>query len=212
MKITSILIICIFIISSNLFAQDKFNYGLKIGMVDSEFSVDKKEISTLFIDLFNDNRKGPVLGIFTDYKINNAFNLDFEFLYLQKGAEDEIEVTTEDYPDGIGETVSYDIQLDYLQINASINPKLNFKRIELQGKFGLSISMLIENKSLFYFKDADDISTGYLFGGKLIFNDILKNPFYIEIIRNTDFNPFYKTDSYKITNEIWMFNLGFYYN
>ena len=151
MKKTIILLFSIFFIYSNIYAQDKFNYGLKFGMVSSEFSVDKKESSTSFIDFFKDIRKGPVLGIFADYKIINVLNLDFDLLYLQKGAEDEIELTTPEHPEGTGETVSYDYQLDYFQINASINPKINFKRIELQGKFGLSLGVLVETKRVYFF-------------------------------------------------------------
>ena len=99
-----------------------------------------------------------------------------------------------------------------MQLNATINPKINLKQVELQGKFGLSLSVLLATKGFYFFKDTDDFSTGYLFGGKIIFNDILKRPVFIEIIRNLDFSPFYKNDSYELTNNIWMFNLGFYYN
>ena len=150
MKRTSILTICIFLISSNIYAQEKFNYGLKLGMVSSEFSIDKKESSTFYVDIFKEVRKGPVLGVFADYNINKAINLDFDLLYLQKGAEDEIELTTVEQPDGTGETVSYDYQLDYVQFIACLNPKISFKRIELQGKIGLSLSVLLETKGAYF--------------------------------------------------------------
>jgi hypothetical protein len=207
-----VLLFIILLIFSNICAQQKFNYGLKFGMVSSEFSVDKKENSTFYGDIFKEVRKGPALGLFAEYNINKAVNLDFDLLYLQKGAEDEIELTTVEQPEGTGETVSYDYQLDYIQLTACLNPKISFKRVELQGKFGLSFSVLVETKGLILFKDADDFSTGYLFGGKIIFKDLLQRPLYIEIIKNMDFSPFFKFEPFELTNEAWMFTLGFYYN
>ena len=102
--------------------------------------------------------------------------------------------------------------MDYLQLNAAIAPKIDFKNIQLQGKVGLSLALLLGTKGFYYFTDTDDFSTGYILGGKIIFKNLLSKPIYIEVLHNIDFGSFYNSDIYEFTNETWMFNLGFYYN
>ena len=206
-KFSTIWTICVLLISSNISAQDNINYGLKFGMVSSDI-IFKNNLSSES-SLFEKNRLGPILGIFVDYQVNTFVTFDLDLMYLQKGAEDEVKIRTLVPP---VETLMIDYQIDYLQMNMSINPKIKLNQIEIQGKLGLSLNLLLGLRGYYLLDNADDFSPGYLFGGKIIFNDILKRPFYIEVIRNIDFNPFFKSDIYDLTNEIWMFNLGFYYN
>ncbi len=122
-------------------AQLIHSYGVKIGIAQAS---QDWNYSGMFsgVKLFQKSRLGLNVGGFVEW-----FNIPFisvitEANYIQKGAKDEFEITTVQYPDGTGEMWSLSPRIDYLSIPLLAKIRYETPIISLYGIGGPRLDIL----------------------------------------------------------------------
>ena len=185
------LIFCITTVNAQTDEQPDAQIGVKFGLGMAKFNIGSKSNDIYKKSVFQDNRLGPFLGIYANYKINEFIYLDFELNYLQKGTQDEYEVVTVEEPDGTGEKVSYDYQLDYIQFIPSLQAVFPLPFLDIYAKAGPAVNYMLSTKGIFYFKDAKEFIIGYNLGLGIKIKNICERQIILEVCRDADFMNFY---------------------
>ena len=191
-------------------AQIVSDYGIKIGIVSSKFIMDYSENSTNSTSVYKENRLGPTMGIFVKYLDANYFDFETELAYVQKGGTDKFEVVSSDNPLGTGESVSLDIQFDYIQFRTSLRPKYSINNLEIYGLFGISVDYLLSAKNWVLPRDMyKDFVWGYTVGLGFNAGSLLDRKISLEFIYNSDINEVYKGEDVQYTNRLFSVKMGF---
>ena len=193
-------------------AQNKVKFGVKFGLGIGSIESNVKSTESFYNNNFKNNRLGPFLGIFTDFDVLNNLKLDIELNYVQKGAEDEFEITTLEQPEGTGEKASFDYQLDYLQLVPSLKPTLSTTNFDIYLKFGASINYLLKVRGAYQLYDSKELVFGYNLGFGVKLKNFFDRSLLFEICRDTDIQNFYTNSIYELKNNIWLIKIGFFYN
>jgi hypothetical protein len=210
MQFLARLVILISILYSVSNAQLISDYGLKIGIVSSNFKMDFYKNNKNFNSAFDKSRLGPTMGLFVRYFEKSNFDVETELSYVQKGGTDKFEIITTNDPEGTGEYLIFDIQFDYLQLKTSLRPNYLLNNFEIYGLFGASLDYLLAVKNGILPKnDYSDFIWGYVLGFGLTFNNLLDNKISLEVVYNSDFNEIYKSESVKYTNNLYLIRAVF---
>ena len=190
-------------------AQTPVNFGVKMGLGISSFDKEITESESILNLPYKEKRLGPFLGIFINFNLLRHLDFEFELNYLQKGAHDEFKVTTIEQPEGTGEIIIFDYQLDFVQFLPSFNPKVSFSDLDFYLKFGPSLNYLLQSSGSYQRDDVKELVFGYNVGIGLKANNIFDRSFLFEICRDMDIQYLFENSYYKYKNEIWVFKIGF---
>ena len=209
---TIFLVLSLFLLQATSFAEGKFNFGVKFGLVNSSIKHETKNVDQFtpnYSSVFKDNRNGPLVGGFTEFNLINYLSFNFELNYMQRGAQAKFPVTTVEDPDGsAGNYAIYDFQLDYLQSLIAVQPTFNFMQTSIYGKFGLTLNYLLKASGYAMWYNAKDLSLGHSWGFGIKLNKIFDYTLLLEICRDMDFSEFYSDSIVKMKNEAWVFKFG----
>jgi hypothetical protein len=107
----TLLMICslllVLIPGSDLFAQNGYSYGFRIGIHMADIQVEDDEFSDSY-----GNRFGPAIGAFVTIPLNGIFSVRPELWYLRKGAEASFDFSF------LGEDLSFESSFifDYIEV------------------------------------------------------------------------------------------------
>jgi len=197
------------IFSTVNYSQIISTYGLKIGVTASNTNFEYDPSLNITSMPYNRTRFSPNIGIFLRLFDLKMIDFETQLTYLQKGGDNEFEIRTINQPDGTGEFLTFDIQFDYLQFQLGLRPKYLINKIEIYSYVGGSFDYLLDVKGFSSPEDRfEKIILGYAIGLGLSFRELLNQPFFIEIIYNSDLSDIYPGESSKIKNNSWLFRIG----
>jgi hypothetical protein len=207
-KIIVLIFMCF--IYSTTQAQIVRGYGLKIGGTIA--NQNWEYVPSIGVSLDPENRVGFNFGIFTELLDNPFFSLVTEVNYLQKGMKQEVEQTTVANPDGIGEFITWDTRVDYLNLSALGKLRLNVGIIspyiiagpKIDFEINKSLSLIEANiveqnfkKNIFGFKVG--------IGGEV--NLVVVN-LLVEFLYDSDLNDLYKNENLKVNSNSFDLRVG----
>jgi hypothetical protein len=196
------------IISSISYSKTISDYGIKIGMVSSQFKI-KPTDPRINFTLINHRRIGPTIGVYARYQEMNHFDFESGLYYIQKGGKEKMEITTILQPAGTGETLVFDVQFDYLQFQTSFRPYIKSKGMSFYTLIGGTMDYLIwagntntprSNLKNFVF--------GYAIGTGFEFYNILNKVILVEVLL-TDTKSIFKNSNIKTKTNSYLIRLGF---
>ncbi len=203
--VITVILTQIFFISS-AFAGESNEYGVKFGVISTNFEY-KNILGQTY---FDDNRIGPTMGFYSQFFNYDYFNIEGGLFYLQKGGQEEIAETTVSRPDGTGDYMTHDIHFDYLQLEINFQPKLNNKNTEIYGLVGLGVNYLLKIRNAFQADDNfNNIIFSYTLGAGIEFKNILDKPVLLEILINKDMTNIYTNSDSEFKFQTLIVRAGF---
>ena len=105
--ITLSLVLALLLPGSDLFAQNGYSYGFRIGVNMADIQVEDGESSESY-----GNRFGPAIGAFVNIPLNRNFSVRPELWYLRKGAQASFDFSF------LGEDLSFESSFlfDYIEV------------------------------------------------------------------------------------------------
>lgn len=192
-------------------AQTISGYGIKLGIVSSELKTEGGAIrfpggSRIREDL--NQRLGPQVGLFINFFKFPHLGLQAELSYLEKGAKDELFVTTEEHPEGTGETYNADMyHFDYLALSLLAQPRSKFGAVNLYAMLGPSVNLMIANRDGLFI-GTDDFTPSFIIGAGVELPKAFAFPILFEMRYNPDLEYFFENDYRKSELRVWQFLLG----
>jgi hypothetical protein len=193
----------LFISISFCYSQFIPDYGLKVGLVSSNF--ESKYWDFLPKNEYSETRLGSTVSFFIYLYSNKHFNLETDISYVQKGGQEKSKPL--DYPEGVEEAI-FDIQFDYLQYNLSFNPKFQRNSYEVYFISGIGINYLLRSSGSMITNRVKKINYGFSIGLGFALNDVIKHSLLFEVLYNSDIGNIEKNDFYKYKNKILVFRFG----
>lgn len=209
-----LIVVSLFILVSTSFSQLISNYGFKAGLTASK---QKWEFSNiLYFDGFNIDLKynyGFNCGVFVESSIVPLFDVVAELNYIQKGGKDKLIKSIAESPDGDGETTTWTIHLNYLNLSLLAKPKLNVLGVNTYLLFGPSYDHNVANYSRadgenlegidFFRKDLFAIKIGA--GSEFNISNL---KLLVEILYDYNLNHLYKNQYVDMTTHSLDFRIG----
>ena len=199
-----LLVISIILLATNTKAQQIKTYGVKVGITSSSHNWD---FSNSVIS--SDKRIGINIGFFAEIYDISYFSLIGEVKYFQKGFKIEIEKTTLEKPDGIGEYFTWDKRFDYINMTVLGKLRLDMDAISPYFLFGPKIDYEINQNDSSNFDDFDYKNT--IFGLNVgVGTEFVFSSFrlLIEILYELDSNYLLNTDNVKVYGNSFDLRLG----
>lgn len=210
MYLKSLVVIFLFCASLGQ-AQVVSGWGIKFGVVSSKL---KAEGDATFIPKFypaweNLNRRaGPQIGLFADFFKIPALGLQAEVSYLEKGAEDEILVSTPEQPEGTGETFTVDLfHHDFLAFSLLAQPRLKLGAVKPYAVIGPSLSLLIADRDGFL-RDTKSLTPSLVAGAGVELLKPFAFPVFLEVRYNPDLDFFLDNKNAKFKFQLWQVLVG----
>ncbi len=138
----TLLLLCLSLaVFSTASSQPIKQYGAKIGLTSATW--DWKTYGSTVRGI--DNRLGFNLGLFVEWFDMPTFSLLTETHFVQKGMNQDIPITTYQYPEGTGEFIKHNVRLDYLAL--AVLPKLRLEAhiVELYAIAGVRLDISLSN-------------------------------------------------------------------
>ncbi|MDZ7292018.1 MAG: PorT family protein [candidate division KSB1 bacterium] len=208
LKLMTALLLCCASLSQG---QMLSGYGMKFGIVSSELKTEGGAILfpggfILREDL--KQRLGPQIGLFVDFFKIPHLGLQAEVSYLEKGAEEELPITTEDHPEGTGEFYTVDsYHFDYLAFSLLAQPKLKLGAVNPYVMVGPSLNLLIANRNGLY-RDTKDLTPSLVLGAGVELLKPFAFPVLLEVRYNPDLDYFFESEYRKSELRVWQFMVG----
>lgn len=188
--------------------QTIFDYGIKMGMVSSQFKI-KPADPRIDLTFFNHRRIGPTMGVYARYLDMNYFDFESGLYYIQKGGKEKLEITTILQPAGTGETLAFDVQFDYLQFQTSFRPYIKSRGMSFYGLIGGTVDYLLwAGNTNTPRSNLKDVVLGYAIGAGFEFNNILNKTILLEMLI-TDTKSIFKNSDIKTETGSYLIRLGF---
>lgn len=211
-KIVKRIFILIFLISSTLWAQSAFDYGLKVGITSSSIRVTDKNDDhiTDLNEYFGGNSSNPFIGLFLNYGVNKNLFLEAELSYIPKGSR-KTSIVTHSYKDYGSEKFSSTSGMDlrYLELGFNVKPTILLSNTPTYLIIGASVNYKLDAINITQYK-MKEFTFSYKLGVGYKINDVLSIPFSIEVKYIGDFSSFYSIEDYNARNSVVLFGLGFY--
>ena len=204
-------LILVLILISISYSQTISEYGLKMGMISSKFTIKLLHQYGGSSKIFNDRRIGPTMGIYMRYLDLRYFDLESGLYYLQKGGKQKFPITTIEQPDGTGEFATADIQFDCLQFQTGLRPYINLKEVGFYALTTGTLDYLIGVTGVTPKSDYKDIVIGYTLGVGFEFPNILNNNILIEMLFS-DTQNVYRDSSIESETGSYLVRVGFSLN
>jgi opacity protein-like surface antigen len=200
------LIMILFSIASSTQAQFIRAYGIKLGITSANYNWDYIPSAGFVFD--PDNRVGLNVGVFTELLDNPIFSIIAEINYMQKGMKEELEKSSNEFPDGIGEFFTWNMRTDYLNFSAFGKARLNLGIVTPYLIAGPKIDFELNKTFSDGSSGGDPFDNfkknriGFKVGIGAEINLMVVN-LLAEFLYDADFNELYKNDILKInTNSI----------
>ncbi len=210
MKLLSVLFLFVYV---NLYAQLIQDYGIKIGLVNSQMNLTllEEQFSNLGEpNIFKYNRIGTTFGLFLLMLDNENLNIETEFSYHEEGAQDEVYLRDTENIDKIVSTIYWDHEFNFLRLGLYLRPKYKFSLFNLFLVLGPNINYLTKNATLVYLDEVvSSIHYGYNLGVGITFNNIFHFPLLIEMKYNGYFNDFVNNSKKLVKINSVQLNIGF---
>ena len=203
-------IILITLISFNADAQFVRGFGLKVGGTIANQAWDY----TTDINFDPDNKLGFNIGLFAEFLDVPFLSVVGELNYVQKGVEEEVNVATVQNPDGAGETTTWTISNNYL--NLSLLGKIRMNLVVVSPYIIAGPKMDFEVNRDYDFGNApfgDEFKKsrfGMKVGAGTEINLVVVN-LLAEFIYDFDFNPLYEGEFLEIKTSSFDFRIGIYF-
>ena len=126
------------ILSSNIaWAQTGLNFGFKAGYnIGTQYGIKPADLS---YEIDSESRNGFAGGIFLHFPITDAFSVQQEFLYSQKGSSQSVAMTQP-----ISKNTITDNKPNYFELPILFRYNFaNIKNVGLYGNSGFALSMLL---------------------------------------------------------------------
>lgn len=192
-------------------AQLVTGQGLKFGMVSSKLQADRDAtLLPLDFPVWEDlhRRVGPQIGVFVDFFARPALGLQVEVSFLEKGAEQEIAISTIDHPEGTGERFTIDLfQYDFLAFSVLAQPRLKLGAVTPYAVAGPSLHWLIADREGL-FGDTQNLTPALVAGAGVELQKPLAFPVLFEIRYHPDLVNFFESGRAKFKFRLWQFLLG----
>lgn len=216
----SVMVIILLILScvTTSYSQIIKNYGIKIGVTNSNFTVKNLPIKTIGTQSYvpvieTGNLLSPTLSLFAQFVEANLLNVEIEIGFIQKGMSKVFHsnVMSSDQPDGTYQTADYTFEqtVKYLQLN--VNSQLKYK-------IGSVIPYMIIGPSVGYllgisgFTLTNEMRKDFLFGYNLglgvNLGELFNREIFVEAKYNGDFSKFINENSPEYWHKVWVFNIG----
>ena len=124
------------------YSQPIKNIGLKAGLA---FTNQAWKYSFMDSDLPTKTRLGLDIGIAVEWLKDSPVTIMTELHFVQKGMKDELIVTTEQYPNGTGQTIAKQPRVDYLSIPLMAKYTLRFNTIAICAVAGLRYDLFVSS-------------------------------------------------------------------
>ncbi|MCK9281008.1 MAG: PorT family protein [Melioribacteraceae bacterium] len=161
MKKTIFVILILFIGSSLTYSQVLPKFGLKAGLNIANHTWDYKGLFLGGIDW--DYNYGLTIRAFSEFGFGDHFALQGELGYSRKGNKKDIPLTTSDYPDGNGQYISIENNIDYISVVALAKLSLFKGPISPYIIGGPQMNFFVGNNGSDWFKDIyEDFNSGVL--------------------------------------------------
>ncbi len=200
-------------------AQGQFfhNVGIKYGV--SIASQDWR-IKRWGSDIEKDYRTGLYAGISSEILRKNFFSIGLDLSYIQKGSQDEWELTDEFNPEGTGETETLVNRYDFLTFSPTVKFRLPRKNLAPYIFAGPRLDYLTGGESEDFFVRPESTKNSFILGASYGLGMVYKFEkliFSIEVQHQPDLTPFIhssatsNTSSFTVINQAYAATLGIKY-
>ncbi len=198
-------IILLFFMGVSIQAQFLRGFGIKMG---TSVTSQNWEYRNFPVMDFADGSKMTISpGVFAEFFTDKNFSLLSEINYVQKGASEELQISTIENPLGTNETVKWNAVLDYLNISLLGKFRIqtgSFQPYIVAGPYlDLEIDKTNELENFNTDPNKFGIKTGI--GSEI---DILSIKLLLEIVYHIELDELYKTDILKITSSSYDIRIG----
>ncbi len=138
LTITSLFTIVLLTAPVEVVAQSFVGWGFKLGLTTANQS---QVLGNVTLDL--DSRSGLDLGAFAEWIESPWFSVNSEISFVQKGWEEEIPVTTTEFPNGTGQVLTQSVRLNYLSLAVLPKIRLPVGPLQLYALIGPRIDVAI---------------------------------------------------------------------
>ncbi len=151
----------------------------------------------------------PKIGLYARFLDFTYLDFEAQFSFLQKGGENESEITTINQPEGTGEILISETQFDYLQFQLGIRPKRSTQNYVLYSFLFSSFDYLLRVKNIPAPKERfENIVLGYSAGIGIRFLKVFNNSLFFETGYSADISEIYKSENLTIKSRIWQVRVG----
>ena len=212
MKKVVTIISAIILISSTLYSQSAFDYGLKISLASSSIGATDTKDPGFFdpSEYYKGNSINPSIGFFLNYNLTSNLILETELSYLPKGSRKtmEVRVATSQEPDGTKNSFyTTAIDLRYLELGLNVKPTLQFGDTPAYLILGVAANYALN--AIYVIKDGrKDFLFSYKMGIGCKTDKLLSMPLYFEIKYTGDLTYFYGYEYAKLWNRVFLLSLG----
>ena len=205
------ILILLLVTASCSYSQILNGYGIKIGGTISHQNWDYKNLG--FDPHFDpDNKAGFNLGLFVESANISFIRIVGEVNFIQKGIQKEFPISTSESPDPTGETMDWELGLNYLNISLLVKPNINLGILRpyllIGPKIDMELSKAVETKEDFY----DEFEKNRL-GLKLGIGSeftLFKLRLLGEFMYDTDFSNLYTNDNLEVSAYSFDIRIGVY--
>lgn len=141
MKRTLLILLLLAATASAGLSQPIKRYGAKLGVSSATWNWETDGLTVRGID----SRIGIDLGAYLEWLNTPVVSVVSELSFVQKGMKEDIPITTEQFPDGTGEFVKYNVRLDYLSFAILPKGRLETGVVEVYGIAGVRMDVLLSN-------------------------------------------------------------------
>ena len=136
------IIICAVLGSTNCFSQLVKEFEVKVGMAIANQTWTYQS----FPDLDTKSRLGIDAGFGVEWLSSSMITILTEAHYIQKGMKESIPITTEQFPDGTGQYLTRQPEVNYLSIPILAKYRIDFSCVGLYAIAGPRFDFLVSSK------------------------------------------------------------------
>jgi hypothetical protein len=165
---------CVIILALALFSTTSQGqirgYGILMGAVSA--NQDWNYQSGFKLDLLN--RWGANAGFYVEWLSMPVVSVLTEIHYTELGDAQKLPISTAEFPEGTGDFVRYETQVDYLSIPVLVKARMELETSEMYLAVGPRFDVKIRAQGSWPVTDHfRDVSYGPTFGGGVLFRNLL---------------------------------------
>jgi len=194
-----LLIVLVIFISSIVYPQSFEHFGLKVGTTASTpiWSHDSKSDSHV------QTKWGLDIGAFIEFKLVDNLSLVPEIHFIQKGLRYDIPITTMEFPDGTGQFITLEPNVNYISVPINVNYSFYKSAFEIYGVGGARLDFALDKNGDgfdYQYKQFKDVDFGASIGVSLRTKDLIGIGTGLEFRFSPNITSSYSKSGEKITN------------